>query len=162
MHEQGHDTSVWPGRKSMTTSPILWNFNSCPGTPSYPIPLLQNVVFIYLWFSSKVPWEACQMSCHLPDLISFLQLLGSSKRRNQKLFCFIGLSQHESWHSLTQISSKRNNNNIKFPPTTMALVLFGWVVIPPVSCHQRTTNLQVYTVNLGMFGGFFCLDSTFL
>lgn len=109
-----------------------------------------------------MPREACLASCHLPDLISFPQFLSSSKCRNQKLFCLIGLSQHESWHSLTQISSKRNNNNIKFPPITMALVLFGWVVTPPVSCHQRTTNLQVYTVFLGMFFLFSCLDSSLL
>ena len=44
----------------------------------------------------------------------------------------------------------------------MALVLFGWVVIPPVSCHQGTTNLQIYTVFFGMFFLFFSLDSTFL
>lgn len=98
-----------------------------------------------------MPGEACRVSCHLPDLISFPQLLGSSKGRNQKLFRPIGFSQYKSWHRLTQISSKRNNNNIKFPPITMALVLFGWVVTPPVSCHQRTTNLQTDTVFLGMF-----------
>lgn len=27
----------------------------------------------------------------------------------------------------------------------MALLLFGWVVTPPVSCHQRTINLQIYS-----------------
>lgn len=37
----------------------------------------------------------------------------------------------------------------------MALELFGWVVTPPVSCHQGTTNLQIYTVSLGMFFLFF-------
>lgn len=98
-----------------------------------------------------MPREACRVSCHLPDLIGFPELLGSSKGRNQKLFRPIGFSQYKSWHGLIQTSFKRNNNNIKFPPTTMALVLFGWVVTPPVSCHKRTTNLQIDTVFLRMF-----------
>lgn len=117
-----------------------------------------------------MPGEACRVSCHLPDLIGFPQLFGSSKRKNQKLFCLIGLFQYKSWHRLTRISSERNNNNIKFPPTTMALVLFGWVVTPPVSSHQRKTNLQIYTVFLGIFFSYLfphfpypiTWDSTFL
>lgn len=109
-----------------------------------------------------MPGEACRVSCHLPDLIGFPQLLGSSKRRNQRLFRSTGCSQYKSWHGLTQTSSKRNNNNIKFPPITMALVLLGWVVTPPVSCNQGTTNLQIYTVFLGMFLLFSYLDTPLL
>lgn len=97
--------------------PHLWNSNCCPGTPSHSTLLSQHVVFIYLCFSSKVPGEACRVSCHLPDLIGFPHLFGSSECRNQKLFCSIGFSKYKSWRGLTQMSSKRNNNNIKFPPS---------------------------------------------
>lgn len=102
------------------------------------------------------------MSCHLPDLIGFPQLLGSFKCRNQRLFRSTGCSQYEGWRGLTQTSSERNNNNIEFPPVTMAPVLFRWVVTPPVSGTQGTTNLQIYTVFLGMFFLFSYLDAPLL
>ena len=131
--------------------------------PLTPYSSHKRGVFIYLWFSSRVPGEACAASCHLPDLIGFPQLLGGSKRRNQKLFRSIGCSQYTSWHSLRQISSKRNNNNIKFPPITMALVLFGW------GCHSTCqlppgdnefANLHSFLRNVLSF--FSSLDAKFL
>lgn len=76
-----------------------------------------------------MPGEACRVTCHLPDLIGFPQLFGSSKCRNQKLFCSTGLSQYRRWHRPTQFHLSRTT-------TALSSLLSQGPSVTWLGCHS--------------------------
>lgn len=102
------------------------------------------------------------MTCHLPDLIGFPQLFGSSKCRNQKLFCSTGLSQYRHWHRPTQFHLSRTTTALSSllsqGPSVTWLGCHSTCQLPPE--ENEFANLHSFLRNALSF--FFSLDSTFL